>query len=84
MMQITLSPYLLIYASMTDQGAENFLPARFKNFLTPTGILFFRAKLLLQKPKQITLSDIELDKLQKLFTLLDYFHLYNVQIFESF
>ena len=69
MMQTTLSPKLVVYASMTNQSPENNL----------TGILDCRGKPLLQKLEQITLNDIEIDNLRKFFTVLDYFHLYNGQ-----
>ena len=79
MMQTTLSPNLVVYASMTNQSPENSLTPRIKVTLTRTGILDCRGKPLLQKLEQITLNDIEIDNLPKFFTVLDYFHLYNVQ-----
>ena len=79
MMQTTLSPNLVVYASMTNQSPENNLTPRIKVTLTRTGILDYRGKPLLQKLEQITLNDIEIDNLRKFFTFLDYFHLYNVQ-----
>ena len=77
MMQTTLSPNLVVYASMTNQSPENNLTPRIKVTLTRTGILDCRGKPLLQKLEQITLNDIEIDNLRKFFTVLDYFHLYN-------
>ena len=79
MMQTTLSPNLVIYASMTDQSPEITLRSRTIITLTRTGILDCRGETLLQKFEQITLNDIEIDNLRKLFTILDYFHPYNVQ-----
>ena len=79
MMQTTLSPNLVVYASMTNQSPENNLTPRIQVTLTRTGILDCRGKPLLQKLEQITLNDIEIDHLRKFFTVLDYFHLYNVQ-----
>ena len=79
MMQTTLSPNLVVYASMTNQSPENSLTPRIKVTLTRTDILDCRGKPLLQKLEQITLNDIEIDNLRKFFTVLDYFHLYNVQ-----
>ena len=66
MMQTALSPNLVVYASMT---IENNLTPRIKVTLTRTGILDWRGKPLLQKLEQITLNDIEIDNLRKLFTL---------------
>ena len=67
MMQTTLSPNLVVYASMTNLSPENNLTPRTKVTLTGTGILDCRGKLLLQKLEQITLNDIEIDKLRKFF-----------------
>ena len=44
MMQTTLSPNLVVYASMTNQSPEDNLTPRIKVTLTPTGILDFRGK----------------------------------------
>ena len=79
MVQATLSPNWLAYASMTNQSPENNLTPRIEVTLTRTGILDCRGKLLLQKLEQFTLNDIEIDNLRKFFTVLDYFHLYKVQ-----
>ena len=79
MMQTTLSPNLVVYTSMTNQSPENNLTPRVKDTLTRTGILDCREKHLLQKLEQITLNNIKIDNLRKFFTVLDYFHLYNVQ-----
>ena len=78
MMQTTLSPNLVACASMTNQSPENNLTQRIKVTLTRTGILDCRGNPLLQKLDQITLSDVEIDNIQKLFLVLDYFHLYNI------
>ena len=75
MMQTTLSPNLVVYASMNNQSPENNLTPRIKVTLTRTGILDCRGKPL----EQITLNDNEIDNLRKFCTVLDYFHLYNVQ-----
>ena len=75
MMQTTLFPNMVTYASMTDQSPENTLTTRTIVSLTRTGILDCRGKPILQKLEQITLKDIEIDNLRKLFTILDYFHL---------
>ena len=61
MMQTTLSPNLVVHASMTNQSPENNLTPRIKVTLTRTGILDCRGKHLLQKLEQITLNDIEID-----------------------
>ena len=74
-MQTTLSPNLVVYASMTNQSPENNLTPRIKVTLTQKGILDCRGKPLLQKLEQITLNDIEIDNLRQFFTVLDYFHL---------
>ena len=79
MMQTTLSPNLVAYASMNNQSPENDLSPRIKVTLTRTGILDCRGKPLLQKLEQITLNDIEIDNLRTFCTVPDYFHLYNVQ-----
>ena len=79
MMQTTLSPNLVVYASMTNQSNKNNLTPRIKITHTRTGILDCRGKPLPQKLEQTTLYDIEIDNLRKVFTVLDYFHLYNVQ-----
>ena len=78
-MQTTLSSNLVAYASMTNQSIENNLTPRITVTLTRTGILDVRGKPLLQKLEQITLNDIEINNLGKFVTVLDYFHLYNVQ-----
>ena len=67
MMQTTLSPNLVVYASMTNQSPENYLTPRLKGTLTRTGILYCRQK---SSP----------EKLNQIFRVLDYFHLYNVQV----
>ena len=67
MMQTTLSPNLMVYASMTNQSIENNLTPRNKVTITRTGILDCRGKPLLQKLEQITLNDIEIDSLRKFF-----------------
>ena len=79
MMQTTLSPNLVAYASMTNQSPENNLTRRIRITLTRTGILDCRGNSLLQQLEQITLNDIEIDNLRNFFTVLDYFHLYNIQ-----
>ena len=79
MMQTTLSPNLVVYASMTNQSPENNLTPRIQVTLTRTDILDCQRKPLLQKLEQITLNEIEIDNLRKFFTVLDYFHMYNVQ-----
>ena len=79
MMQTTLFPNMVTYASMTDQNPENTLTTRTIVSLTRTGILDCRGKPILQKLEQTTLNEIEIDHLRKLFTILDYFHLSNVQ-----
>ena len=61
MMQKTLSPNLVVYASMTNQTPEHNLTPRIKVTLTRTGILDCRGKPLLQKLEQITLNDIEIN-----------------------
>ena len=78
MMQTTLSPNLVVYASMTNQSPENNLTPRVKVTLTHTGILGCRGKPYPQELEKITLNDIEIDTLRKFFTVLDYFHLYNL------
>ena len=78
-MQTTLSPNLVVYASITNQSPENNLTPRIIVTLLRTGILDCQGKPLLQKIEQITLNDIEIDNLRKFFTVLDYFHLYKVQ-----
>ena len=70
-MQTTLSPNLVVYASMTNQSPENNLTTLIKVTLTRTGIVDFRGKPLLQKLEQLTLSDTEIDKIWKFFTVLD-------------
>ena len=70
-MQTTLSPNLVVYASMTNQSPENNLTTLIKITLTRTGIVDFRGKPLLQKLEQLTLSDTEIDKIWKFFTVLD-------------
>ena len=75
MMQTTLSPNLVVYASMINQSPENNLTSRIIVTLTRTGILDCRRKPLLQKLEQITLNDVKIDNLWKFFTVLDYFHL---------
>ena len=67
MLQTTLSPNFVVYASMTNQSPENNLTAIIKVTLMRTGILDCRGKLLLQKHEQITLNDIEIDNLRKFF-----------------
>ena len=57
-MQTTLSPNLVVYASMTNQRPENNLTPRIKVTFTWTGILDCRGKPLLQKLEQITLNDL--------------------------
>ena len=79
MMQTTLCPILVVDASMTNQSPKNNLTPRIKVFLTRTGILDCRGKSLLQNFEQITMNDIEIDDLRNLFTVHDYFQLYNVQ-----
>ena len=79
MIQTILSPIFVVYASMTNQSPENTLTPRIIVTLTRTGILNCRGKPLLQKLDQITLKDIKIDNLRKLFTVFDYFHLYKVQ-----
>ena len=79
MMQTTLFPNMVTYASMTDHNPENTLTTRTIVSLTRTGILDCRGKPILQKLEQTTLNEIEIDHLRKLFTILDYFHLSNVQ-----
>ena len=78
-MQTFLSPNLVVYASMTNQSIENNLTTRTRVTLTRTAILDCRGKPIPQKLEQITPNDIEIDNLRKLFTILDYFHMYNVQ-----
>ena len=51
-MQTTLSPNLVVYASMTNQSPENNLTLIFKVTLTRTGILDCRGKPLMQKLEQ--------------------------------
>ena len=63
MMQTVLSPNLVVYASMTNQGPENTLTQRIIVTLTRTGMIGCRRKALLQKLEQITLNDIETDNL---------------------
>ena len=70
-MQTTLSPNLVVYASMTNQSPENNLTTLIKVTLTRTGIVDFRGKPLLQKLEQLTLSDTEIDNIWKFFTVLD-------------
>ena len=66
MMQTTLSPNLVVYASMTNQSLEKNLTTRIKVTLTCKNL------------EQITLNDIEIDNLRKTFTVLDCFHLYKI------
>ena len=75
MMQTTLSLNYVAYASMTNQGPENNLKPRNKFTLIRAGILDCRGKPLLQNLEQITLNDIKINNLRKLFTVLGYFHL---------
>ena len=79
LMQTTLFPVLVAYASITLQGPEKSLFPRIKVTFTRTGILDCRLNLSCKEAEQITLGNIEIDKLRKVFTVLDYFHLYNVQ-----
>ena len=67
MMQTTLSPNLVVYASMTNQSPENYLTPRLKGTLTRTGILYCRQNSSPEKLNQITLNDIKIDNLRKNF-----------------
>ena len=71
MMQTTLPLIFLAYASMTNQSPENNLTPRMIVTLTRPGILDCREKPLLQELEQITLNDIKIDNLWKIFTVLD-------------
>ena len=79
MMQTCLSPKLVVYALMTNQSPENNITPTIKVTLTRTGFLDRRGKRLLLKLEQITQNDIENNNLRKFFTVLDNFHLYNIQ-----
>ena len=70
-MQTTLSPNLVVYASMTNQSPENNLAPLTKVTLKRTGIVDCRGKPPLQKLEQITLSDTEIDNIWNFFTVLD-------------
>ena len=71
MMQATLSPILVAYTSTTNKNPEKNLTTRIELTFTRTGLLGCRGKPILQKLEQITLNDIEIDNLWKLFTVLD-------------
>ena len=67
----TLSPKLVVYASMTNQSPEKSLTPLIKVTLTRTGKIVCRGKSLLQKLEQIRLSDTEIDIIWKFFPALD-------------
>ena len=77
-MQTTLSPILLAYVSMTNQSPENHLTQKLKLLLRGQAYSIAEKKPLLQKLEQITLTS-KLIFYGNSFTVLDYFHLYNVQ-----